>query len=863
MVWWFFLTPQNHHDFVFILFYLEDLGAVLADSMASILQMACTQRGRGCRQFDVEPVVLVDLDGVGFQLFSFLRPHQFATHLLCASLPASSSPSTSLLASFLLTPPPPPPCDGNEWSRYGSSSAIVGALNLGWDMKLYPSNTTGTLESVMLGVGWGQYHFVLEGIAIFMCMRGSGFDAMKRTAVLALFSGCVLVVCGAGAVCGLLWSRVEQPAAGAWCEHDNMCTLQHQPLIHSLCDPPPTSRIFVGSLQTLAYLIQDKSKKGRDWAFMIAGLYQVVLFAFYLALWVLPYSALYRRPAVIGYAAFWTVYRPVYLINYALIFLEIDFGYCGYLVLTELMFGVALPIMVFITLRRDGNYWQGIITSTMADSATMRKAPSEADIRTPLIGTSFDSQTAVALAEGMDSLPCDVINWAHVSLEKSQNSGGHRSILGAGGTSRVFKGKYKNVPVAIKMLYCVTLTPETVANFFQESRLLSRLRHPNVVHMKGVCVTPPSICMVMELCKGSLYERLQLRSSKIDWGGRLSMALGCARAVACLHAQTPPILHMDIKSANFLVGTQQVPKWSVRDVQQWLVGCQLRVFSGSFYRLKIDGEAIMRHDGDSLRKALAARLTSHAQFPALVRAVAELNNGVDVNDLEGVIKITDLELSQCVEESSPSNPEGHEVPQTVNWTAPEVILKGKLKYTTAADCYSLGMVLWELLTGQVPFDEPGIGPSDVQALVTENNYRPPIPQSTPSEYADLLRQAWHHDASERPSAQAIADELLLMRRRWRVNRTLQSGRFLTSNDDLPATASEEAFIAARFAAASERTGPMEVTSEYNMGSLSNLTEDSSDTPVLTPAPRMGHRRTTSEGTALTDASVPIGQPLQR
>jgi hypothetical protein len=29
---------------------------------------------------------------------------------------------------------------------------------------------------------------------------------------------------------------------------------------------------------------------------------------------------------------------------------------------------------------------------------------------------------------------------------------------------------------------------------------------------------------------------------------------------------------MDLKSANFLVGEQQVPRWSVRDVQQWLVG---------------------------------------------------------------------------------------------------------------------------------------------------------------------------------------------------------------------------------------------------------------------------------------------------
>jgi hypothetical protein len=156
---------------------------------------------------------------------------------------------------------------------------------MSWDMKLYPSNTTGTVEAVMLGLGWGQYHIVLEGLAIFLCMRGSGVDAMKRTAVLASLAG-----------------------------------------------------VTIGGLQTVAYLVHPIGSTGRDWAFMIGGLYQVILFAFYLALWMLPYSVFYRRPAAIGYAAFWSIYRPIYLIIYSLIFLEIDVGYCGYLVCVSTLF---------------------------------------------------------------------------------------------------------------------------------------------------------------------------------------------------------------------------------------------------------------------------------------------------------------------------------------------------------------------------------------------------------------------------------------------------------------------------------------------------------------------------------------------
>jgi len=51
-----------------------------------------------------------------------------------------------------------------------------------------------------------------------------------------------------------------------------------------------------------------------------------MLFVWYLLLIVLPHNILYRRPAVIFYAGFWTVYRPIYIGTLVMIYYDADAG---------------------------------------------------------------------------------------------------------------------------------------------------------------------------------------------------------------------------------------------------------------------------------------------------------------------------------------------------------------------------------------------------------------------------------------------------------------------------------------------------------------------------------------------------------
>ena len=62
--------------------------------------------------------------------------------------------------------------------------------------------------------------------------------------------------------------------------------------------------------------------------------------------------------------------------------------------------------------------------------------------------------------------------------------------------------------------------------------------------------------------RGSLYDLLHRSSGRpgpggalvIDWRRRLRMATHACRGMAFLHAQSPPIIHRDLKTANLLVG---------------------------------------------------------------------------------------------------------------------------------------------------------------------------------------------------------------------------------------------------------------------------------------------------------------------
>ena len=90
-----------------------------------------------------------------------------------------------------------------------------------------------------------------------------------------------------------------------------------------------------------------------------------------------------------------------------------------------------------------------------------------------------------------------------------------------------------------------------------EMAFAATLHHANIVHCCGICVVPPSICIVTEFMeRGSLFRVLTVEARALSYRRRVGIALDAAAGVAFLHAQTPPIIHRDVKSLNFLVNRE-------------------------------------------------------------------------------------------------------------------------------------------------------------------------------------------------------------------------------------------------------------------------------------------------------------------
>ena len=472
--------------------------------------------------------------------------------------------------------------------------------------------------------------------------------------------------------------------------------------------------------------------------------YFLEILAFYYACqsglyaWALWSPRVFKRPAFRRYAYTWIALRGLALVSIAWEAYDPDSATCLNFTLVQATFCVVVPWAIYRAFQTDTSYWFGHAYALVDAESGAQQAACRGgggvnsrgiDVRTPLIGTALAPNLMGSLERGIETLErSDVVSFAELSV-------GVTSLLGAGGTAKVFRASFRGRPAACKLVFSPDVTERTVRAFFREASYLRRCApHPNIVSLLGVCVAPPSLAHVLELCDGSLSDYLmtsRLRSASPAAGRRgadrfLDAAVQCSRAVAHMHALN--ILHRDIKSLNFLV-----------------VGAA---------------------GGPSLRRSSAAPLASRSvdswnpiATSSMIVKLADMDLAVHANE-EGVAVV------ETEGAANKKDDEGQETPRvggrrgvqgvlgTPQWAAPEVLRAEAGASTKSADVFALGVVIWECLTLEEPF--PARGLREMTRSVGRGGERLRVPDRAVEEgWKPLLDGCWNENPAERPAAEDV------------------------------------------------------------------------------------------------------------
>uniref|UniRef100_A0A1D1YGG7 Receptor-like serine/threonine-protein kinase ALE2 n=1 Tax=Anthurium amnicola TaxID=1678845 RepID=A0A1D1YGG7_9ARAE len=184
----------------------------------------------------------------------------------------------------------------------------------------------------------------------------------------------------------------------------------------------------------------------------------------------------------------------------------------------------------------------------------------------PTLSGSGPGSTSGSLSSSIATFTGTTKTFSVGEMERATNKFDDSSIIGEGGFGRVYKGSLEDgTRVAVKVLK--RDDQQGSREFLAEIEMLSRLHHRNLVKLIGICTEEYLRCLVYELIpNGSVESHLHgvdKETTPLDWGARMKIALGSARALAYLHEDSSPrVIHRDFKSSNILLEYDFTPKVS-------------------------------------------------------------------------------------------------------------------------------------------------------------------------------------------------------------------------------------------------------------------------------------------------------------
>ncbi|XP_058191318.1 L-type lectin-domain containing receptor kinase IX.1-like [Rhododendron vialii] len=145
--------------------------------------------------------------------------------------------------------------------------------------------------------------------------------------------------------------------------------------------------------------------------------------------------------------------------------------------------------------------------------------------------------------------------FSYGQLSQATNNFEEGQKLGEGGFGGVYRGflRESNSYIAVKRIS--KGSKQGIKEYATEVKIISRLRHRNLVQLIGWCHEKKELLLVYEFMEnGSLDFHLFQGKSLLTWGTRYKIAQGLASALLYLHEEWEQcVVHRDVKSSNVML----------------------------------------------------------------------------------------------------------------------------------------------------------------------------------------------------------------------------------------------------------------------------------------------------------------------
>ncbi|KAG6652752.1 hypothetical protein CIPAW_05G028000 [Carya illinoinensis] len=145
--------------------------------------------------------------------------------------------------------------------------------------------------------------------------------------------------------------------------------------------------------------------------------------------------------------------------------------------------------------------------------------------------------------------------FSYIELVQATNDFAEDGKLGEGGFGGVYKGFLSDSDQFVAVKKVSRRSVQGKKAYISEVKIISRLRHKNLVQLLGWCHENGDLLLVYEfMANSSLDFHLFGGRTMIPWAVRYNVTLGLASALLYLHEESGQyVVHRDIKSSNIML----------------------------------------------------------------------------------------------------------------------------------------------------------------------------------------------------------------------------------------------------------------------------------------------------------------------